>query len=90
MIRSTNEIGHAGCCEALKTLSFGSRLGEIDIPTLIIGGAEDKGAPPEALAEAAKKIPNAKHEIIPAAGHISNLENPAGFNSALIKFLTSI
>tara|TARA_A100001037_G_scaffold48953_1_gene40801 strand:+ start:260 stop:1048 length:789 start_codon:yes stop_codon:yes gene_type:complete len=90
MIRSTNEIGHAGCCEALKTLSFGSRLGEIDIPTLIIGGAEDKGAPPEALAEAAKKIPNAKHEIIPAAGHISNLENPAEFNSALIRFLESI
>src|SRR5690606_16799921 len=46
MIRATNPVGHAGCCEALKTLAFGSRLGEIRVPTLILGGAKDKGAPP--------------------------------------------
>ncbi len=90
MIRSTDQTGHAGCCLCLKTLSFGSRLGEIKVPTLIIGGAKDKGAPPEALAEAAKAIPGAKHVMIPDAGHISNLENPAAFNAALKDFLRSI
>jgi 3-oxoadipate enol-lactonase len=90
MIRSTDVVGHAGCCEALKTLAFGSRLGEIRTPTLILGGAEDKGAPPDALAAAAKAIPGAKHVIIPKAGHISNLENPADFNKALTDFLSSL
>ena len=87
MIRGTDQTGHAGCCEALKTLAFGAKLGDITVPTLIIGGANDKGAPPEALADAAKAIPGAKHVIIPAAGHISNLENPADFNVALKDFL---
>ena len=87
MIRSTNIVGHTGCCEALKTLSFGSRLGEIRVPTLILGGAEDKGAPPEILAETAVKIRNAEHAVIPYAGHISNLENPVDFNDQLKNFL---
>jgi 3-oxoadipate enol-lactonase len=90
MIRSTDQTGHAGCCQALKTLAFGSRLKEISIPTLIIGGANDKGAPPAALAAAAAEIPGAKHVIVPAAGHISNLENPTEFNQELKNFLSGI
>ncbi len=87
MIRSTTPVGHEGCCEALKTLAFGKRLGEIKVPTLIIGGALDKGAPPEVLAEAAKAIPGAQHVVVPAAGHISNMENAAEFNKAMVAFL---
>ena len=57
------------------------------MPTLILGGAEDKGAPPEILAETAVKILNAEHAVIPYAGHISNLENPVDFNDQLKNFL---
>jgi len=87
MIRDTNPVGHAGCCEALKTLAFGARLGEIKSPTLIIGGEADKGAPPTALAAAAHTIPGGRLVVVPGAGHISNLENPAAFNQALAEFL---
>lgn len=87
MIRTTSPMGHEGCCEALKMLAFGSRLGEIRVPTLIIGGGADKGAPPEVLAEAAKAIPGAKHVVLPACGHISNVENTPAFNAALADFL---
>ena len=53
---------------------------------------EDRGArgrPPIvalALAAAAAEIPGAKHVIVPAAGHISNLENPTEFNKELKNF----
>lgn len=87
MIRSTSPAGHEGCCEALKTLSFGSRCPEIRVPTLILGGAEDKGAPPEKLAEVAAKIPGARQVVIPAAGHITALENPDAFMAEVAKFL---
>ncbi|MYZ47104.1 alpha/beta fold hydrolase [Propylenella binzhouense] len=87
MIRTTNPVGHEGCCEALKTLAFGPRLHEITVPTLILGGAKDKGAPPEALAEAAAKIPGAEHAVIPDAGHITALENPDAFMAVLEAFL---
>ena len=60
------------------------------MPTLIIGGAEDKGAPPEVLAEAAEAIPDCRHVVVPRAGHISNIENPAGFNEALDGFLSEV
>jgi 3-oxoadipate enol-lactonase len=87
MIRTTTIPGHEGCCEALKTLAFGARLPSIRVPVLILGGAKDKGAPPEALAEAAKKIPGASHAVIADAGHITNLENPAAFNKTLTEWL---
>jgi 3-oxoadipate enol-lactonase len=87
MIRTTNPVGHEGCCEALKTLSFGPHLHKIKTPTLILGGEKDKGAPPEALKEAAQKIPGALHAIIPHAGHITALENPEGFQNVLNNFL---
>ncbi|MDH3376088.1 MAG: alpha/beta fold hydrolase [Gammaproteobacteria bacterium] len=89
MIRGTDPVGHAGCCEALKALAFESRLAAIRTPTLIMGGADDKGAPPDALADASERIPGARHVVIAGAGHLSNIENPAQFNAALQKFLES-
>ncbi|SPP92896.1 alpha/beta fold hydrolase [Bradyrhizobium vignae] len=90
MIRTTNPLGHEGCCEALKTLSFGPRISEISVPTLVIGGAKDKGAPPEILAAAAAKIPGAKHAVVPDAGHIVALENPEGFMARLEESLGDV
>ena len=89
-LRATSPAGHEGCCEALKRLAFGSGLARIGVPTLIIGGAEDKGAPPEILAEAARAIPDCRHVVVPRAGHISNIENPASFNEALEEFLSEV
>jgi len=53
---------------------------------MILGGAKDKGAPPEILKEAADKIPGAQHVIIPEAGHISAMENHDAFVAALRDF----
>ena len=87
MIRGTDPIGHEGCCEALKTLAYGPHLHKIEVPALLLGGAKDKGAPPEALAEAAAKIPNGEHVVIPDAGHIAPLENPVASLSAIEAWL---
>ena len=35
----------------------------------------------------AEKIPASRHVTLPRAGHLSNLENPEGFNAALKEFL---
>lgn len=89
-VRTTDPVGHEGCCEALKKLSYGPDMHRIQCPTLIIGGAKDKGAPPDKLkAEAVDAIPNCVHAIVPDAGHQSALENPAAFNDAFEKFLVA-
>jgi 3-oxoadipate enol-lactonase len=90
MLRSTNPVGHEGCCEALKRLAFGPGLNKITVPTLIIGGDEDKGAPPAVLAEAAAAIPDCRHVVIEKAGHIANIENPAAVNAAILAFMDEL
>ena len=89
MIRRTAPAGHVGCCRAVQKLAYEHRLKDIRVPTLVLGGDEDKGAPPEALAEIAAAIPNARHAVIENAGHITNIENPGAFDQAVEEFLSS-
>jgi pimeloyl-ACP methyl ester carboxylesterase len=64
-------------------------LGSIRVPTLVIVGDQDQPflAPCEYMA---KKIPDARLEIIPGAGHSSNLDQPTIFNRVLSEFLHSL
>ncbi len=64
-------------------------LGSIRVPTLVIVGDQDQPflAPSEYMA---KKIPGARLEVIPGAGHSSNLDQPAIFNRVLSDFLQSL
>ena len=62
-------------------------LPRIQVPTLVLVGAEDRITPPEVAQRMSTQIPNAKLQVIPNAGHLSNLENPAVFNTALASFL---
>jgi len=65
-------------------------LSEIACPTLILVGEQDGLTPPADAKLMAEKIKRARLEIIPGAGHLSNLENPEAFNSAVRKFLESL
>jgi len=64
-------------------------LGSIRVPTLVIVGDQDTPflAPCEYMA---KKIPGARLEVIPGAGHASNLDQPEAFDRALLRFLDSL
>lgn len=89
MIRNTSPTGHIGCCQAIRELGYGPRLSEIRVPTQIVGGEGDVGAPPEAMAKIAAAIPGARHVVIEKAGHISNVENPKVFNRVLEDWLST-
>ena len=65
-------------------------LGKINVPTLVIGGAEDTLSAPEIMGKMAKKIPDSHHLTLPKAGHLSNLEEPEAFNAALKDFLAEL
>lgn len=65
-------------------------LGEIRVPTLVIGGEEDALSPPERMAEMADAIPQSRHVVLSEAGHLSNLESSEKFSAALSGFLEEI
>ena len=61
-------------------------LGNINVPVLVLVGAEDR----EFLGAAdymARKIPDIEKVIIENAGHAANLDQPEIFNKVLISFL---
>jgi 3-oxoadipate enol-lactonase len=65
-------------------------LYNIHVPVLLLVGQYD-GLTPSSVAHAMKvKIPQSEMHIIPDAGHLSNLENPAEFNKHLLSFLKKI
>jgi 3-oxoadipate enol-lactonase len=62
-------------------------LPDIEVPALVLNGAEDQVIPvsvAEALAEA---LPDAECVIVPAAGHLVPMEQPEATNQALLAWL---
>jgi pimeloyl-ACP methyl ester carboxylesterase len=55
----------------------------IDVPTLVITGTADRLIPPDVTAGIAERVPGAELLRIESAGHLSNLEAPEAFNTAL-------
>lgn len=65
-------------------------LHRITVPTLIITGDEDALMPLPTSQAMADRIPNARLVIIPGAGHLSNVEAPEAFNTAVRNFLAEL
>lgn len=59
----------------------------ITVPCLVLAGAADAIATPPVVAAMAASIPGATLVVLDNAGHLSNIENPAAFNDAVLAFL---
>ena len=83
----TNPIGYLGCCAALRDMNQGDLLRQIKAPTLVISGDRDVATPWIGHGERlAQQISGAKVLHL-AAAHLSNLERPRSFTTALLEFL---
>ena len=65
-------------------------LDRIDVPTLVIVGADDAATKPDKARRIAERIPGARLEIVADAGHSSTVEQPAAITALLQEFLTSV
>jgi pimeloyl-ACP methyl ester carboxylesterase len=66
---------------------LGDALPHVSMPALLIYGANDSRAPSEVAEHLRQNISGAQLVVLPAAGHVCNLEDPEGFNRALRGFL---
>ena len=62
-------------------------LATIDVPTLVIGGAEDSFTVPAELRALADAIPDSGFELIDGAGHVCAFERPGAFNHLVGEYL---
>ena len=82
-----------GYCSGLRALSRmrdrTGELGQITVPTLIIVGDMD-----EPFVEPSKlmhdRIAGSRLVVIPGAGHLANIEQPAAFTDAVVSFLDGL
>ncbi len=63
------------------------RLTEIEIPTLVVWGLNDRIVPVEAAIGYHRLIPESRLELFERTGHVPQMERPARFNALLDDFL---
>ena len=87
MLVAIDPVGYIGACSALRDTDLTAAVCAIRMPSLIIGGALDEATPPVQSEELHTAIPGSQLIVLDKAAHLSNLEQPAAFNAALLNFL---
>ncbi|WP_311223330.1 MULTISPECIES: alpha/beta fold hydrolase [unclassified Acidovorax] len=76
--------------QALPTFARGAaEFARVQVPTLLVGGEQDRCTPPEALQALAHVLVDARHVSMPHVGHWPQLEDPDAFDGALLDFLAA-
>lgn len=60
---------------------------KISVPTLLVFGDDDRLTTPDIGRQMERDIKGSRLVIIPAAGHLSNIEQPDAFNKAVLEFV---
>jgi 3-oxoadipate enol-lactonase len=87
MIETSPPEGYAACCAAIRDMDQREAISSINVPTLVIAGAQDPATPPADGQFLAGKIRGARYVELPTA-HLSNVEAAAQFSSEVLRFLT--
>jgi pimeloyl-ACP methyl ester carboxylesterase len=91
MMASVSAEGASGALRAMAERPDSTPLlATIDVPTLVVGGAEDSTTPPDVVRAMAAGIPRSRVEILEQGGHLCPLERPAAFNHVVSEFLGAL
>lgn len=87
--RSTAQATYA---DFLATHHFDvmDRLGEVGVPTLVVGGEDDLWTPPKFQHHLAQHIPQARLVLLAHTGHYPFVEQAAAFNEQLEAFFAKL
>jgi len=83
-------LAQAGIAVVVHRKDITGQLGKIDVPTLVMCGAEDASQPPSESEAIAQGIKGSELVILPGLGHMSALEDPDTVNGHLIPFVGNL
>lgn len=84
---ATPPPGFAACARALADTHLVQGLATLQLPTLFLAGLDDQAVAAPLVQAYAQQTPGSRFLALPGP-HILNLENPAGFNRAVLDFLS--
>lgn len=80
----------AGSLALAERADSGPTLPTIRVPTLVVAGDDDEITPPAGLLAMHEAIAGSRFVSIPAAGHLTPVEQPDAFADALGRFLSDL
>jgi 3-oxoadipate enol-lactonase len=87
----TNDVrGYVAGCHAVMSLDTTDRLKQVKLPTLVIAAEFDQGTPPAMSERIAFEIEGAVLVVLRDAAHFSLIEQPQGFEQAVLSFLERV
>jgi pimeloyl-ACP methyl ester carboxylesterase len=91
MMEATSVEGVTGALAAMRDRPDSTpTLAGVNVPALIIHGADDQLIPPAEAEAMYRDMPNAELVMIPNAAHMPNLEQMDEFNDAMTDFLLEL
>jgi pimeloyl-ACP methyl ester carboxylesterase len=91
LMTSAPDEGVTGAIEAMMQRPDSTpALATIDVPTVVISGEDDAIVPVSEARAMSDAIRDSVFEVVPSAGHLSNLERPAAFNTVFCEFLAHL
>jgi 3-oxoadipate enol-lactonase len=90
MMQSVGQAQTLRDFRACDAFDVTSRLGEIRVPLLALAGEADVLTPPKFAQFVADRVDGAQARILPGAGHLPMIEQPAETNAALRAFVTQL
>jgi pimeloyl-ACP methyl ester carboxylesterase len=91
VILKTSTVGMSAALRGMAVRrDFRPHLASINVPTLVVVGEHDAISTVDEMRSIAADIPGSQFVVLPHAGHMSPLEEPAEFLKALVPFLEGI
>ncbi|MBH1938335.1 alpha/beta fold hydrolase, partial [Streptomyces sp. AV19] len=89
MVRTTDVPCYSAACEALAVFDARPGLGRVDVPTLVLVGAEDEVTPPADARVLVAGIHDARLAVVPGTRHLAPVEQPAAVTDLLVRHFTT-
>lgn len=90
MLKRTPIEGYVATCAALRDADLRVAVKSVQTPALVLCGDEDLATPPALGRELAAALPNAHFALVPQAGHLPAIEQPAAVATQIGQFLQEI
>lgn len=90
MLLSNDPTCYIGHCRALMAGSAKDDQPRIKCPTLVLVGDQDPVTPLASARQVAAAIRGSRLRIIPGTAHMTMLERPESFNTALVEFIAEV
>lgn len=90
MVRTTDPACYIAACEALAAFDVRTEIGRISVPALVLVGSEDQVTGPAEARTLVAGIPDARLALVPGAGHLAPVEQPAAVTDLLVRHFSSV